>query len=86
MQSMLYSFLPSLLVFADQLAIRERSPQCFQSNAVIQHERPYTPLITDPTLRSFADKYLAIGERVFDIAQATAVNSQYFSRDKKRGD
>jgi len=36
--------------------------------------------ISDPILRSIAERYLNIGETVFDIAQASAVNSSYFKR------
>jgi len=28
-----------------------------------------------------AEKFLSIGETVFDVLQASAVNSQYFSRE-----
>ncbi|KAI0351777.1 DUF1748-domain-containing protein [Trametes cingulata] len=43
-----------------------------------------TERITDPTLRSFADKYLGFGESLFDLVQGTAVNSNYFKRDTRR--
>ncbi|PVF95909.1 DUF1748-domain-containing protein [Serendipita vermifera] len=43
---------------------------------------PKTDSITDPTFRGLADKYLLVGESVFDILQTTAVSSQYFKRDK----
>lgn len=39
--------------------------------------------ISDPTTRGLAEKYLGIGERVFDVIQASAVNSQYFKRGEK---
>ncbi|GJJ08294.1 hypothetical protein Clacol_002505 [Clathrus columnatus] len=39
-----------------------------------------TPILTDPTLRSIADKYLGIGETIFDVVQATTVNSSYFKK------
>ncbi|KAH9949900.1 DUF1748-domain-containing protein [Amylocystis lapponica] len=45
---------------------------------------PETTVITDPTLRSVAERYLGIGETIFDMIQGTAVNSQYFKRDAKR--
>ncbi|KIJ52611.1 hypothetical protein M422DRAFT_26184 [Sphaerobolus stellatus SS14] len=37
-------------------------------------------LLTDPTVRSVADKFLSVGETVFDVVQASAVNSSYFKR------
>ncbi|KAG8867471.1 hypothetical protein FRC20_005660 [Serendipita sp. 405] len=39
--------------------------------------------ITDPTTRGIADKYLGVGERIFDVIQASAVNSHYFKRGEK---
>ncbi|KAJ7475669.1 hypothetical protein FB451DRAFT_1244186 [Mycena latifolia] len=39
--------------------------------------------ISDPTVRSIADRYLGVGESIFDMIQATAVNSAYFKRDTK---
>ncbi|KAI0697973.1 DUF1748-domain-containing protein [Cytidiella melzeri] len=42
---------------------------------------PSTAAISDPTVRSVTDRYLGIGETIFDMIQATAVNSQYFKRD-----
>ncbi|KAJ7637591.1 hypothetical protein DFH06DRAFT_647031 [Mycena polygramma] len=39
--------------------------------------------ISDPTIRSIADRYLGVGESIFDMIQATAVNSAYFKRDPK---
>jgi len=44
---------------------------------------PATPLIPDPTLRSVVDSYLGVGETVFDMVQATAVNSRYFHRGSR---
>ncbi|KAH9928754.1 uncharacterized protein B0H18DRAFT_832230, partial [Fomitopsis serialis] len=42
--------------------------------------RPDTEgIIPDPTMRSIADRYLGVGETIFDMIQATAVNS-HFSR------
>ncbi|KAI0346293.1 DUF1748-domain-containing protein [Trametopsis cervina] len=41
---------------------------------------PSTTSITDPTMRSLTDRYLGVGETIFDMIQATAVNSQYFKR------
>ncbi|KAI9061205.1 DUF1748-domain-containing protein [Trametes sanguinea] len=43
-----------------------------------------TEKISDPTLRSVADKYLGFGETLFDMLQGTAVNSDYFKRDPRR--
>ncbi|KZS92479.1 DUF1748-domain-containing protein [Sistotremastrum niveocremeum HHB9708] len=45
---------------------------------------PQTPLISDPTLRSVTDKYLGVGETIFDMIQATAVNSQYWAKSSRR--
>ncbi|ETW83190.1 hypothetical protein HETIRDRAFT_316666 [Heterobasidion irregulare TC 32-1] len=42
---------------------------------------PQTESIADPTIRSVAERYLGIGETIFDVVQATVVNSQYFKRD-----
>ncbi|EKM58398.1 uncharacterized protein PHACADRAFT_89364 [Phanerochaete carnosa HHB-10118-sp] len=44
---------------------------------------PRTESIPDDTMRSIADKYFGFGETVFDMLQATVVNSQYFKRDRK---
>jgi hypothetical protein len=43
--------------------------------------RPDTSAITDPTMRGVADKFLGVGETVFDMLQGTAVNSSYFKRN-----
>ena len=53
------------------------------TNPILIHyfSRPETDSISDATLRSIADKYLAIGESVFDMVQGTAVNSNYFKRN-----
>jgi len=45
---------------------------------------PETSAISDPTIRSLADRFLGVGESVFDMMQGTAVNSAYFKRDTKR--
>jgi len=42
--------------------------------------RPDASKITDPTARSIAEKFLAVGETVFDMVQGTVVNSSYFKR------
>lgn len=45
--------------------------------------RIYSPdasAISDPTIRSVAEKFLGVGETIFDMVQATAVNSSYFKR------
>ncbi|KAI0805943.1 hypothetical protein BC629DRAFT_1484124 [Irpex lacteus] len=44
---------------------------------------PSTAAIGDNTLRSVTDSYLGIGETIFEMIQATAVNSPYFKRDTK---
>ncbi|KAH9885781.1 hypothetical protein C8Q73DRAFT_659300 [Cubamyces lactineus] len=43
-----------------------------------------TEKISDPTLRGVADKFLGVGETIFDMIQGTAVNSEYFKRDSRR--
>ncbi|KAI9000479.1 hypothetical protein BD414DRAFT_471733 [Trametes punicea] len=43
-----------------------------------------TEKISDPTLRSVADRYLGVGETIFDMIQGTAVNSEYFKRNSRR--
>ncbi|EJF58643.1 hypothetical protein BD309DRAFT_964808 [Dichomitus squalens] len=43
-----------------------------------------TEKLSDPTIRSVAEKYLGFGETVFDMIQGTAVNSPYFKRDSRR--
>lgn len=42
--------------------------------------RMNTTTITDDTFRSVADKYLGVGETIFDVAQAYAVNSSWFKK------
>ena len=42
--------------------------------------RPNASAISDPTVRSVAEKFLGVGETIFDMVQATAVNSSYFKR------
>ncbi|CAL1716599.1 unnamed protein product [Somion occarium] len=42
---------------------------------------PATNNIGDDTMRSVAEKYLGIGETIFDMIQGTVVNSAYFKRD-----
>ena len=44
---------------------------------------PDASSISDPTVRSVTEKFLGVGETVFDMIQATAVNSSYFKRDDK---
>ncbi|KAF4596459.1 hypothetical protein EYR40_007843 [Pleurotus pulmonarius] len=41
---------------------------------------PDSNLISDTTMRSVAERFLGVGESVFDVVQATAVNSAYFRR------
>lgn len=38
-------------------------------------------MISEPTIRSLTERFLGIGETVFDMAQATAINSEYFKKD-----
>lgn len=35
-------------------------------------------------MRSVADRYLGIGETIFDMIQGTVVNSSYFRKDSRR--
>ena len=44
---------------------------------------PDSSLISDSTLRSVCDRFLGVGETVFDTIQGTAVTSSYFKRDGK---
>jgi len=41
---------------------------------------PDASTITDPTVRSVTEKFLGVGETIFDMLQATAVNSSYFKK------
>ncbi|KAF8121818.1 hypothetical protein EV363DRAFT_1275841 [Boletus edulis] len=43
-----------------------------------------TNRISDPTIRSLTDRFLGVGETVFDMAQSTAINSEYFKKDSRR--
>ncbi|KAG6812282.1 hypothetical protein H0H92_003591 [Tricholoma furcatifolium] len=42
---------------------------------------PDTSSISDPTMRSITEKFLTVGETIFDMASATAVNNSYFKRE-----
>jgi hypothetical protein len=44
---------------------------------------PVTSTITDPTTRGLVDRYLSVGETVFEVIQASAMNSAWFKRDNK---
>ncbi|KZT07747.1 DUF1748-domain-containing protein [Laetiporus sulphureus 93-53] len=44
---------------------------------------PTTDMIEDQTIRNAAERYLGIGETVFDLIQGSAVNSKYFKRDPR---
>ncbi|PPQ73183.1 hypothetical protein CVT26_014782 [Gymnopilus dilepis] len=51
--------------------------------AGVRRSSGFTPdasAIPDPTVRSIAEKFLGVGETVFDMIQATAVNSSYFKK------
>ncbi|KAG1718267.1 DUF1748-domain-containing protein [Suillus lakei] len=43
-----------------------------------------TTLISDPTMCSFADRFLGVGETIFDMATATSVKSDYFRKGSRR--
>ncbi|KAG6873229.1 hypothetical protein C0995_001247 [Termitomyces sp. Mi166 len=45
---------------------------------------PDASAISDPTLRTVAEKFLGVGETIFDVVQASAVNSSYFKRDPRK--
>jgi hypothetical protein len=47
------------------------------------HSRPDASAVPEGTMRSIAERYLGVGESIFDMIQATAVNSSYFKRDTK---
>ncbi|KAJ7052516.1 hypothetical protein C8F01DRAFT_569483 [Mycena amicta] len=54
--------------------------------AGVRRSSGFTPdaaSISEPSLRSLAERYLGLGESIFDMIQATAVNSSYFRRDGK---
>ncbi|KAF8273364.1 DUF1748-domain-containing protein, partial [Lactarius quietus] len=44
---------------------------------------PDTESISNPTLRSFTERYLGFGETVFDAIQGTVVTSPYFKRGER---
>ncbi|TRM64881.1 hypothetical protein BD626DRAFT_490230 [Schizophyllum amplum] len=51
--------------------------------AGIRRSSGFTPnpaQIPEGTPRSLFERYLGVGETIFDMAQATAVNSQYFKK------
>jgi len=51
--------------------------------AGVRRSSGFTPdasAIPDPTVRSVAEKFLGVGETIFDMIQATAVNSPYFKK------
>lgn len=35
-------------------------------------------------MKSIAERYLGVGETVFDMLQGTAVNSQYFKKEERK--
>ncbi|KAF9448615.1 DUF1748-domain-containing protein [Macrolepiota fuliginosa MF-IS2] len=45
---------------------------------------PDVSTLSDSTFRSAAEKFLGVGESVFDMLQATAVNSSYFTKEDKQ--
>lgn len=48
------------------------------------YHSPETNQISDETIRSVTNRYLGVGETVFDILQGSAVNSSYFKRGDRR--
>lgn len=57
---------------------------CFSNNLTVV-SRPDLTSMSDSTFRGFAEKFLGVGESVFDMLQATAVNSSYFTKEKRPG-
>ena len=53
----------------------------FVADFSFNQSRPDSSKITDPTLRSITERFLGIGETVFDTLQSTAVGSGYFKRN-----
>ncbi|KAG5646104.1 hypothetical protein DXG03_004343 [Asterophora parasitica] len=45
---------------------------------------PDASAIPDPTIRSVTESFLGVGETIFDMIQATAVNSPYFKKDTSK--
>ncbi|KAI6037673.1 hypothetical protein EDC04DRAFT_2701501 [Pisolithus marmoratus] len=43
-----------------------------------------TSTISDPTLRSLAERYLGVGETIFNVAQASAMNSEFFRKEPRK--
>jgi hypothetical protein len=43
--------------------------------------RPDISFINDPTIQGVTKRFLDVGESIFDIVQASAVNSRYFKKD-----
>ena len=50
---------------------------------ILGYNSPDSTVITDPTIRSVTERFLSIGETVFDTLQGTAVNSSYFKREPR---
>lgn len=46
--------------------------------------RPDVSAISDSTFRGVAERFLGVGESVFDILQAAAVNNNYFTKENKQ--
>lgn len=82
-QSTLFSCQPSLLAFDGQVGLGQFYLSYLPYLTEIFSQRPDASAISDPTIRSVAEKFLGVGETVFDMIQATAVNSSYFKRDSR---
>jgi len=54
-----------------------------QKSRGLNDHRVQTSALPDNTIRGIADQYLGVGETVFDMLQATAVNSKYFKRENR---
>ena len=64
--------------------MRMAMPSKLSATGIERTCRVETEKISDPTLRGVADKFLGVGETIFDMVQGTAVNSEYFKRDSRR--
>jgi hypothetical protein len=55
-----------------------------RSVELISFNSPDAATISDPTIRSITERFLGVGESIFDMVQATAVNSSYFKRESRK--
>lgn len=76
------SYLLSWPVFVILPDLSEWPPQVTRNISPTIH-RPQTALITEPTIRSMVERFIGVGETVFDVVQASAVNSSYWKRSSR---